>query len=80
VGEKSTIGIIDPIRVKQASHTVNLRKDSEMYLGMTMKQFDKEVVDLSGKERARVPLYIAKAIHAFMKARARVPLYIAKKI
>jgi hypothetical protein len=47
---------------------------------MTMKQFDKEVVDLSGKERARVPLYIAKAIHAFMKARARVPLYIAKKI
>jgi hypothetical protein len=47
---------------------------------MTMKQIDKEVVDLSSKARARVPLYIAKAIHAFMKARARVPLYIAKKI
>jgi hypothetical protein len=25
-----------------------------------------------------VPSYIAKAIHAFMKARARVPLYIAR--
>jgi hypothetical protein len=45
-----------------------------------MKQIDKEVLDLSSKARARVPSYIAKAIHAFMKARARVPLYIAKKI
>jgi hypothetical protein len=45
---------------------------------MTMKRFDKEVVDLSSKARTRVPSYIAKAIHAFMKARARVPMYIAR--
>jgi hypothetical protein len=48
-------------------HTFSLRKDSEMYKGMTKKQFDKEV-ELSSKARARVSLYIAnKAIHTFMK-------------
>jgi hypothetical protein len=31
LGDKSTIGILDPIRVNHTSHTVNLRKDSEMY-------------------------------------------------
>jgi hypothetical protein len=40
---KSMIRIIDPTRVNQASHTVNLRKDSEMYKDMTMKEFNKEV-------------------------------------
>jgi hypothetical protein len=38
-----------------------------MHKGMTKKQFDKEVVDLSSKARVRVSLHIAKAIHAFMK-------------
>jgi hypothetical protein len=59
--------ILDLTRVNQASHTVNLRKDSEMYKDMTNKQFNKEVVDMSSKARARVSLYIAKAIHAFVK-------------
>jgi hypothetical protein len=40
---KSMIRIIDPTRVNQASHTINLRKDSEMYKDMTMKEFNKEV-------------------------------------
>jgi hypothetical protein len=34
---------------------------------MTMKQFNKEVTDMSKNARVRVSLYIAKAIHAFVK-------------
>jgi hypothetical protein len=64
---RSTIGILDPMRVKQASHTVNLRKDSKMYKDMTMKEFNKEVDHMTKDARARVSLYIAKAIHAFMQ-------------
>jgi hypothetical protein len=64
---RSTIGILDPTRVKQASHAVNLRKDSEMYKDMTMKEFNKEVDHMTKDARARVSLYIAKAIHAFMQ-------------
>jgi hypothetical protein len=52
------------VSIRQA---INLRKDFEMYKGMTKKQLDKYVADLSSKERARVSLHIAKAIHAFMK-------------
>jgi hypothetical protein len=67
LGDKSTIGILDPTRVNQASHTVNLRKESEMYKDMTMKQFNKEVTDMSKNARVRVSLYIAKAMHALVK-------------
>jgi hypothetical protein len=66
-GDKSKIRILDPTHVNQASHTVKLRKESKMYNDMTKKLFNKEFVDLSSKERVRVPLYIAKAIHAFVK-------------
>ncbi len=38
-----------------------------MYKDMTMNQFNKKVVDLSKNARARVSLYIAKAMHAFVK-------------
>jgi hypothetical protein len=31
-----------------------LRKESDMYMDMTMKQFNKEVADLRKKARARV--------------------------
>jgi hypothetical protein len=72
VDEKSTIGIPDLTHANYASHTINLRKDLETYKSMTKKQLDKEVVDHCSKARVRVPLYIVKAIHAFMKARARV--------
>jgi hypothetical protein len=68
LGDKSTIGILDPTRVNQASHIVNLRKKSEMYKDMTMKEFNKEVADMSKNTRAaHVSLYIAKAMHAFVK-------------
>jgi hypothetical protein len=56
----STIEILDPTRVNQARHTVNLRKDSEMYKDMTMKEFNKEVALMSKDARARVSLYILR--------------------
>jgi ribosomal protein L21E len=67
LGDESKIGILDPTHVNQASHTVNLRKESDMYKDMTMKQLNKEVADLRKNARARVSLYIAKAINAFVK-------------
>jgi hypothetical protein len=66
-GDKSTIEILDPTCVNQASHTVNLRKESEMYKDMTLKQFNKEVEDMRKNTRERVSLYIAKVMHAFVK-------------
>jgi L-lactate utilization protein LutB len=53
LGDKSKIEILDPTRVNQTSHTVNLRKKSEMYKDMTMKQFNKEVEDISKNATAR---------------------------
>jgi hypothetical protein len=64
---RSTIGILDPTRVNQASQTVNLRKESEMYKDMKMKEFNKEVDRMTKGARVRVSLYIAKAIHAFVQ-------------
>jgi hypothetical protein len=64
---RSMIGILDLTRVNQASYTVNLRKESEMYKDMTMKEFNKEVTRISKDTRAWVSLYIAKVVHAFMK-------------
>jgi hypothetical protein len=37
LGDKSKIGILDPTSVNQASHTVNLRKESEICKDMTKK-------------------------------------------
>jgi hypothetical protein len=62
--DKSKIEILDPTHVNQASHTINL---IEMYKNMTKKQFNKEVEELSSKERERASLYIAKAMNAFVK-------------
>jgi hypothetical protein len=67
LGDNSKIGIIDLTHVNQANHTMNLRKESEMYKDMTKKQFNKEVADLSSEARVRVSFYIAKAMHAFVK-------------
>jgi hypothetical protein len=64
---RSTIGILDPTRVNQASQTVNLRKESEMYKDMKMKEFNKEVDRMTKGARVRVSLYIAKVIHAFVQ-------------
>jgi hypothetical protein len=51
---RCTIGILDPTHVNQASHTLNLRKDSQMYKDMTMKEFNKEVDRMSKDARVRV--------------------------
>jgi hypothetical protein len=67
LGDKSKIWILDPTCVNQVSHTINLRKELEMYKDITMKQFNKEVTDLSKNARVRESLYIAKAMHAFVK-------------
>jgi hypothetical protein len=67
LGVKSKIGILNPTCVNQASHTINLRKESNMYKDMTKKQFNKEVEELSNRARAVVSLYIAKAMNEFVK-------------
>jgi hypothetical protein len=64
---RSTIGILDPTHVSQASHTITLRKELEMYKGMTMKEFNKEVDRMSKDSRVWVSLYVSKAIHAFVQ-------------
>jgi hypothetical protein len=46
LGDKRMIGILDSTCVNQASHTVTLRKESEMYKDMTM-EFNKEVASMS---------------------------------
>jgi hypothetical protein len=61
---RSMIGILDSTCVNQASHTVNMRKASEMYKDMTMKEFNKEVHRMTKDARVWVSLYNAKAIHA----------------
>jgi hypothetical protein len=39
--DKSTIGILDLACVNQASHTVTLNKNSEMYRNMSQQDFNK---------------------------------------
>jgi hypothetical protein len=78
---RSMIGILDPTRVSQASHTITVRKESEMYKDMTMKEFNKEVDRISKDARAGVSLYIAKAVHAFMqgcKKTIKIPYFLSK--
>jgi hypothetical protein len=38
--DKNTIGILDPTRVNQASYTVTLNKNSEMYKNMSQGDFE----------------------------------------
>jgi hypothetical protein len=54
LGDQSTTGILDPTRVNQACHTIDLRKESEMYKDMAMKEFNKEIVDMSKNVSTRV--------------------------
>jgi hypothetical protein len=61
----NAIGILNLTHVGQASRTVRLRKKSEMYKDMTMKESNKEVDRMIKDARVQVSLYIAKAIHAF---------------
>jgi hypothetical protein len=66
------IGILDPTRVNQASNTINLRKESEMYKDITIKEFNKEVTRKIKDARARVSLYIAKAMHVFVRGGKKI--------
>jgi hypothetical protein len=65
--DKSTIRILDPTHVNQASYIVTLNKNSEMYRNMSQGDFDKQVKELTGIARSKVVLYIAKAMQAFVK-------------
>jgi hypothetical protein len=67
LGDKSMIGIIDSICVNQASHTVILNMNSEMYRNMSQQDFNKQVKEQTGTARLKVALYIARAIQTFMK-------------
>jgi hypothetical protein len=76
---RSTIGILDLTHVSQASHTVTLRKQSEMYKDMTMVEFNKEVAHMIKDAMAWLSLYIAKEIHAFMqggKKTIKIPYFL----
>jgi hypothetical protein len=65
--DKSTIGILDLTHINQASHTIILNKNSEMYRNMSQQDFNKQVKEQTGTTRSKVALYIARAIQAFVK-------------
>jgi AraC-like DNA-binding protein len=65
--DKSTIEILDPTCVNQASHTITLNKNSEMYRNMSQQDFNKQVKEQTGTARSKVAVYIARAIQAFVK-------------
>jgi hypothetical protein len=60
LGDKSMIEILDPTRVNQASHTVTLNKNSEMYRNMSQQDFNKQVKEQTGTARLKVAVYIAR--------------------
>jgi hypothetical protein len=67
LGDQGTVGILDPTRINQASYTVSLNRNSEMYKDMSQKDFDEQVKNMSGTARMKVSMYIAHAIKAFVK-------------
>jgi hypothetical protein len=67
LGDKSTIGICDPTRANQASHTVTLNKNFEMYRNMSQQDFNKQVKEQTGTTRSKVTMDIARSIQAFVK-------------
>jgi hypothetical protein len=56
LGDKSTIGILDPTCVNQASYIVTLKKNYEMYRNLSQGDFDKQVKELTGTARSKVVL------------------------
>jgi hypothetical protein len=67
LGDNSTIMILDPTCVNQASHTVTLNKNSEMYRNTSQQDFNKQVREQTGTTRSKVVVCIARAIQAFVK-------------
>jgi hypothetical protein len=81
LGDKSTIGILDPTRVNQSSHTVTLNKNSEMYRNMSQQDFNKQVKEQTDTARSKVTVYIARAIQAFVKndkTLIKIPYFLSK--
>jgi hypothetical protein len=81
LGDKSTIEILDLTRVNQASHTITLNKNSEMYTSMSQEDFNKQVKEQTGTTRSKVAVYIARAIQAFVKAGKilmKIPYFLSK--
>jgi hypothetical protein len=81
LGDKSTIGILDSTRVNQASHTVILNKNSEMYRNMSQQDFNKQVKEQIGTTRSKVASYIARAIQDFVKdgkTLIKIPYFLSK--
>jgi hypothetical protein len=66
-GDQGMVGILDPTRINQASYTVSLNRNSEMYKDMSQKDFDEQVKNMSSTARMKVSMYIAHAIKAFVK-------------
>jgi hypothetical protein len=67
LGDKSMIGILDLTCVNQASHTITLNKNSEMYKNMSQQDFNKQVKEQTGTTTSKVVVYIGRAIQAFVK-------------
>jgi hypothetical protein len=67
LGDKSTIEILDPTRVNQASHTVTLNRNSEMYRNMSQQDFNKQVKEQTDTAKSKVAVYIARPVQAFVK-------------
>jgi hypothetical protein len=67
LGDKSTIRILDLTRVNQASYTISLNKNFEMYRNMSQQDFNKQVKEQTGTTKSKVVVYIARAIQAFVK-------------
>jgi hypothetical protein len=54
LGDRSTIEILDPTHVNQASHTITLNKNSTMYRNMSQQAFNKQVKEQTGTVRLKV--------------------------
>jgi hypothetical protein len=56
------IEILDLTHVNQASHTVTLNKNSEMYRNMSQQDFNKQVKEQTGTAMLKILVYIPRAI------------------
>jgi predicted nucleotidyltransferase len=81
LGDKSTIRILDLTHVNQASHTITLNKNSEMYRNMSQQDFNKQVKEQTGTVKSKVAVYIARVIQAFVKdskTLIKIPYFLSK--
>jgi predicted nucleotidyltransferase len=81
LGDRSTIEILDPTHVNQASHTVTLNKNSKMYRNMSQQAFNKQVKEQTGTVRLKVAVYITRTIQTFMKdgkTLIKIPYFLSK--